>query len=262
MKKNFLILAVFTFLLCGCSFSLTKEKEQEKNLISEFKCPVLDDVKYKSEHYFITKDKDLYVYNVNQLYSNDLNCKKINVDTKVSRLVCGIECYVVDADDNYYVIDRESIDLVLKYKEGYFEHGIKEFLDNNEVIFKMKNIVLKTDGKLYKENGTTELELYKEIPGEMILEYGEHGDMQIMHDGDSKPVLGYYIRTDKAFYTTVVTNKEKCLKYADVECELEFAKNEVLTEKYNDISFYEIYYNYVDKDGNYYKLKHDEKMYE
>lgn len=261
MKKNVIVLIVFTMLLCGCGSLLNEDNNEEKTLLREFKCSVLDDVKYKSESYFITNDNEVYVYNINKLYSNNENCKSISNGVKISRLVCGIECYVVDDIGNYYVIDKDNYDLTLKDKDGYFEPGTLGLLQNSEIVFKRGDLILSTDGKLYKENGTT-LELYKEISGEKILEYGEHGDMQIMHEGESKPVLGYYIKTDKAFYTTIVTNAERCLTYVDVECEMDFAKNEVLTKKYNDIKLYQLYYNYVDKDGNYYKLSHDEKMYE
>lgn len=269
MKKFCLILISVIILLCicGCDNKKNEIEENEKpenNLIKELNCSALSNKKYNIGNYFITNDNDLYVLNTHLLYSNDENCKKINDDNvKILKLMLGDDYYyVMDSNNNIFQFESGS-DKMMPYVEhtnhtNMVRHELKTLKDD-EVVIQISQYIIKKDGNLYQyryryENGEIEdFILYQSFDHEKILEFGYYGNVRVQYETYSKDITSNYIKTDKAYYTSTISNKE-CLKYADVECEFEFIKNEELTNIYDDINIYTGNLTYIAKDKNQYKL--------
>lgn len=258
MKKKLgliFICGIILFGVCSCKNKENNVNNNKPTLIKELKCDVLNNVKYSFDNYFITNNNDLYILNTDQLYSNNKNCKKINSNENIIKLMAVIsttnnyyEYYVLDDKNNIYYIN--NIELILQTyinNENYDVPVFKTFIDNN-IISQYTYFALKNDGnlywyeKIYQKQDENKLVLFKKYDNEIILEY----NFTIAAHG--------YIKTNKAFYTTKVINQEQCEKYVDVECKYDLAKNVQLTNIYDDISIYKLDSTYITKDGKMYQL--------
>lgn len=257
MKKKLSLICLCGIVLLGVCSCGNKDNDVDNKVptpIKELKCNALNNVKYSFGDYFLTNDNDLYFLNTVQLYSNNENCLKINNESKI---VKRIGEYFLDENNKvYFLKTHDSLEIV---NVDGMHKGVYELLLDNNVINAYVNVILKTDGKLYKlksglshYNKIDELTLYKEINDEKILEFGNYGSIRIKYETYSLDISGTYIKTDKAFYISTITNKE-CLKYADIECKYDFEKNEELTSKYNDIVIIKKN-SYIAKDGKQYQL--------
>mgnify|MGYP001625248088 FL=1 len=139
----------------------------------DFKCDALDNIKAFTSDYFITKDNEIYDISFNELYSNNQNCKKREIDKKIKDIKYenqGSYNRIIFLDSNNNVF----YDDLTKYDEEHFSIQNKILKDNNiQMIFPStidtklikeyyKNdnfyqdwettiLVLKRDNKLYKQ---------------------------------------------------------------------------------------------------------------
>ena len=258
MKKKISLIclcSIFLLGICGCN---NNENNNGNELIRVLKCNVLNNIKYSFDNYFITNDNDLYVLNINQLYSNNENCKKINNDEKIIKLMSAREkannyykYFVLDDKGNIYNINNNELTLYTDIKNENYDVPVFETFQDDNIVSQYLYFALKKDGNLYwyeeifQRQDKNKLVLLKKYDNEIILEYSLINIQQ-----------GYigYIKTDKAFYTTKAINQEQCEKYADVECQYEIVKNEKLTDIYDDISIYRLDSTYITKDGKQYAI--------
>ena len=82
------------------------------------------------------------------------------------------------------------------------------------------------------------------------LDFGYYGNVRIQYETYSLNIAVNYIKTDKAFYTSTITNKV-CLKYEDIECKYEYEK---LTDISDEIYIYIGNSTYITKDRKIYQL--------
>ena len=263
MKKKLSLICLCGIVLLGVCSCGNKDNDIDNNAptpIRELKCSSLNNVKYSYEGYFLTNDNDLYVLNTEGLYSNNENCLKINNESKIIK---NVENYFLGENNKRYrIVDEntlKAIDKIDNYELLFDSNVVK--LESDTLLKadgKTYDIVLKDDGKLYEVkykslfNEIAELILYKEFNDEKILDFSTYGFIRIKYETYDVNTISYYIKTDKAIYTSTLANKE-CLKYADIKCKYDFQKDEQLTSKYNDIAI--IGNNgYITKDGKQYQL--------
>ena len=245
----------------GVLYVANKKSEQiDSNPIKELGSFVCEDFNgalntFNSE--YVINDGYLYALNPNMKYSNEQNCKKIS-DIKINKVINNI--YVAE-DGGLYTYDSSSDEFKAT------SASVPSYLLGGDIVkavsygkdYEHKYYVLKTDGNLYKvsfnrtlaSNGQsyaytlTRDELYKSYEEEAIKTFNSYNDQVNL------------IVTDKAIYTNKITNPE-CMQYADVECELEFTKNEVLKESMDDIKYINSYNNstvlYITKDNAMYSF--------
>ncbi len=223
MKKNgiILILIVFLLLLNGCN----KESKEK------FNCDILNDVKmfiYTRDgvkNYLLTNDGSLYIIGN---YSDGINCKKINSNEKFKGYYKENFENLVSIDNRLFDLNNDNITLSNE-KNKYVD-----VLKTTEVFYNENNGDIKYTGYLLKEDGNIYLhhyyldemdEIFKSFSNEKVLDF------------DSSRNKPLWIKTDRAYYINKIINQEECNKYDDVECKYEYEKSEILTNKYNDISF-------------------------
>lgn len=140
-------------LLCvGCQ---NKEQEEINDIsnIDEYayyttmNCDILaDNIKFFDNGWFVTENNDVYEYNVFQLYSNDLNCKKTSLkfpsdiiftDWKNYFINSGLNNQMIYLDSNknkiYYNVDNKKIetDIVNGSKQRYVIKNLLDTLSQN-----------------------------------------------------------------------------------------------------------------------------------
>ena len=139
----------------------------------DFKCDALDNINLLQNDYFITNDNEIYDISFNELYSNNQNCKKREIDKKIKDIkyenqVSYNRIIFLDSNNNVFYDD------LTKYDEEHSSIQNKILKDNNiQMIFPStidtklikeyyKNdnyyqdwettiLVLKRDNKLYKQ---------------------------------------------------------------------------------------------------------------
>ena len=229
-----------------------------------FKCDALDNSEIDDLTYntIITKDNSIYNYSFTELFSNDQNCKKVEIDGDV-KIKIKKNQYILGTDNEVYTLgDLSNGHIELnKYSNSYFGDIIKEILNNNEIksLINIKEdytkkliyaIVLKTDNNLYKltykiNSNYTDVSLSKDELSETLEKYGnikyvEYSGIFNSQDGtyhelDEDRITK--IISDKGYYylTEVVT--EECKKYQDIECELELKESEIFNKFKKDIKY-------------------------
>lgn len=234
------------FILCGiillgvCSCGNNNIEEE----ISAINCSALNDVKLiYNDGEFLTNNGDVYKININSLFSNNTNCIKINDNIKITRKISD---YYYDSESNLYY---ENDNNLIKINDKAILKQEKHIIDDNTIISGSTLLYLKNDGKIYRYNFENyQEEIIKSIDNEKILYYIVYSDASENFDyGD------YYslIKTNKAYYTIINTNKEECEKYVDTKCEYSLLMNKKLTNIYDKII-------YIDRE---YYITTDYKVY-
>ena len=215
------------------------KEEGKEHTAQQLNCSALKDIKTSvfmgySGYIFETNNGNIYELSTS-LFRNNTNCKKLNDDNiKVEKrlsernfLATNGFIYSISNDGKVsrsYNVDINDYEDVIMEKTFYFD-----------------NYRLKKDGKIYKYVNDN-WELYKEIANEKIL------DFSIINNYNYE-----YIKTDKAFYSLSLINKEQCEKYNEIECEYKLIKNEKLTSAYNDIAVViDNGGSYIDRNGKFY----------
>lgn len=277
MKKAIFIL-ISILLLVSCSS--ISDKSHEKDIVNkevksaedvqfellnlytlkkDLKCSALFNVKQitdqGNEAFLLTEDGKLFEIKLDGgLYSNDENCIEIDTGFKqpiemiydTHSLGSSPQFYVngkfyeyaYKARERIYIFEesRESKELVKLYKQ-YDEYM---FIGRNYI---KDNIAYRYDNesKTYSQAAFYGLE-----NDEYIYRFLRHNDITV-------------VLTNKAIYTlNPEINKEECRKYIDVDCKAGYQRNDILTDLYANLTDIKLYYDgevFIDKDGNYYKMK-------
>ena len=257
MKNRILI--VFGLFICiiltGCETINKKELSTKERIsksyeyYSNIKCNEIDNVIDLDFGGFVTKNK-AYELNIEQVYSNEENCKEIPINNLDGEIIMGSGQSMVHTKKSIYGIGKNFRKVTYDNRE----YALFSTLGNN-VLYHSSNFtngyyIVSVDNKvkMIKTSVTEEkINIYKTI------------DINDEFESDEKiqSISEYFIKTNKAYYKVkkYKENKKECEKYADVSCKYNFkiVKDEVLTENYNDILFAGIYI--VDKDHNIYKYK-------
>lgn len=247
-----LILLLIPF--AGCSKSDNSELPLKEKISKKYeyyntiKCSDIDNVIDLDFSGFVTKDR-AYELNMEQLYSNDENCKEIPINNLNDVIIAGGGKFAY-TKNNKYGIGKGII------KEVYVNEAYRLFDTLGEnVIFhdsrvKVGYYTVSVDNKI-KMIKTDNIEEGISISKTIDIEDKFESDEQVIS------ISEYFIKTNKAYYKVqkYKENKEECEKYADVSCKYSFKiiKDDILTDNYDDILFAGFYI--IDKDHNVYKYK-------
>lgn len=240
------------------------DKYYMKFTTKNFKCDALDNIKVLGNNYLITKDNEIYDISFNELYSNNQNCKKreINIDIKNIVRRGGIDEYLILTKNNkLYDI---NIDNEMK---GQYPSFAKTLLNDNNITHiihtdqnnnyddnmsrEIMALVLKKDNKIYKQYYNE-----KEIDTwdykitfkreEVYKSLEEYGNIKLIN------LSSFYIGSSGKYYelesntpTTIISDKgyyyldevktDECIKYKDIECKLELKESEIYKKFSKDI---------------------------
>ena len=280
MKKNLVLLFVLCIMLCGCNANDKNETNSNDNLsfaewsiensnfgqteIKKINCPeITKDSKMSGSSEIFVTDNNIYMYNVDKLFSNDKNCKlvgkidgtnavAVNRDNAIDENGILYNTFWQKVDDPDYDGDYAKDTLHTGWKDYFKRFDInKSMLSGSltNVGFTDFELITLTDDGLYAYN-IDFINYNREYPNGKEFSYKINTDS--INSEKIVKIYGSIIKTDKAFYIidSKKINKEECDKYADVKCDYEYylKKEDTLTKYYDEImnvtSNYFITYNY------------------
>lgn len=246
------------------------DKYYMKFTTQDFKCDALDNIKVLDNNYLITKDNEIYDISFNELYSNNQNCKKreINIDIKNIVRIGGIDKYLILTKNNK--LYNINIDNEMKGRYPSFAKVLLNDDNITHIIYtdqsnhyddymsrEIMSLVLKKDNKIYKQY-YNEKEIYneniqtydykitfkKEEMYKSLEEYGNIQEIVISNYYASNSGKNYQldntpttIISDKGYYYLDEVKTDECIKYKDIECKLELKESEIYKRFSKDIKY-------------------------
>ena len=240
----------------------------------DFKCDALDNIKILDNNYLITKDNEIYDISFYDLYSNNQNCKKKDIDIKIKDVKVSFNQWgkyivFVSSDNKLYNSNLDKIDDSFEfdtieyniYREKNNITGIVGQVNTETIEYngwnnkeKITLLVLKDDNKIYnqvyhnihnydtKKNTYTlkEEKLYKSLE-----EYGNIQEIVTSNYYTSNSGKNYQLEdntpttiiSDKGYYYLDEVKTDECIKYKDIECKLELKESEIYKRFSKDIKF-------------------------
>lgn len=242
------------YLMCNSSECPSMYFEENK-----FICDIdYNNIKDFQSDYFVTKDNEIYDISFNELYSNNQNCKKREIDINIK----NIQDYYIFSKDNkvYNISSLEEARITDDIQIYSIDKDIKKIIesDYNNVDYtnspKLPVIVFKNNNiykqiykiiKNYDGNGTNKLTLEDEKIHKSLEEYGNI--KYISFGGSFYTYSGKYYQLEDNTITTIISDKgyyyldevktDECTKYKDIECKLELKESEIYKRFSKDIKF-------------------------
>lgn len=284
MKKVFKIIGIIVIVilvLVGVVFGYTKVKQSMMNnerrnaktlmeyirthespimyfVAENFKCDALDNIKIFTSDYFITKDNEIYDISFNELYSNNQNCKKreINIDIKNIQ-----DNYIFSKDNKIYNIRDLEEQYITDYLQIYLaDKDIIKIIDSDYdnidytnnlklpvIVFKNNNLYKQIykmptyyDGKVVEKATLEKEEIYKSLE-----EYGNIKHISLANNYTNNSGKDYQLEdntiktiiSDKGYYYLDEVKTDECIKYKDIKCEFELKESEIYKKFSKDIKF-------------------------
>lgn len=249
-KKVILLIVLFSLLIIfsGCEADITRGIRHAGFNVSEarFVCSAfisdnnnyVNKIKYLSDTFAVDNDGIVYELSLNQVYSNQQNCRKSPLSTTVAaimdeRIIKGLDGKL------YYLVANSGVDAYGEVTTSDSAYDIYQLLFNDTEVVKIMTIsqnegiyyVLKTDGNIYKyvilRNDTQSP--YSIISKEVIFSKENYGNIvDFSYNNNSKGTS--YIKTSDYLYRWRINNLEECSKYADKECTYERYRDDALME--------------------------------
>lgn len=215
---------------------------------NKFICDIdYNNIKDFQSDYFVTKDNEIYDISFNELYSNNQNCKKreINIDIK------NIQDYYIFSKDNkvYNIRDLEE-QRITNYSQIYLaDKDIKRIISldysNSKIlviVFKNNNLYKQIYNNDYSNNKVT---LEKEEIYKSLEEYGNIQEIVTSNYYTSNSGKDYQLEdntittiiSDKGYYYLDEVKTDECSKYKDIECKLELKESEIYKKFSKDIKY-------------------------
>ena len=257
MKRiKYIILFLIVGALAGCGYkyaSFTREIRHSGFTLSSFsfKCPPIynedgsgDKPAFYIGNYIITESGTLYETNLGKPYSNDMNCRKPNFQEKVAAI---FDMKIVKTSDGefYYLSGSEEVPAYSIVPESDEDYHLYEILLSEDSVVRVVTVnskggidyVLKGDGNIYQYNIIMENNEWLLDTTELAYSYNEFGSKikDFNYNGSNSTT---YIKNETSYYRMMVTNQEKCSKYADVACEYKLKLDEGLKNTYDKILAY------------------------
>lgn len=257
MKKyvNLLFIIVSCIILTGCGSTKEKVLSTKEQISKSYKyydtikCSDIDNIIDLNFGGFVTKNK-AYELNVEQVYSNEENCKEVPINNLDDYIIMGSGQSFAYTKKYIYGIGKN----MQKVTNDNREYALFSTLGNN-IIYHSSNA---TNG-YYIVSVDNNIKMIKISGGEGELSINKIIDVDTNFSSDEQVLFisEYFIKTNKSYYKIkkYKENKEECEKYADISCKYGFkiVKDKVLTDNYNDVLFAGYYI--IDKDHNVYYYK-------
>lgn len=232
------------YLNCYDSECLNMSFEENK-----FVCDIdYNNIKDFQSDYFVTKDNEVYDISFYELYSNNQNCKKREIDIDIKNIQ---DYYIFSKDNKVYNIRDLEEQRTSDYSQIYLaDKDIRKIIDSdynfdnreiNVLVFKNNNIYK----QVYNYSGSTISQLKKEEIYKSLEEYGNVKHINLANNYTSKSGKDYKLEdntiinivSDKGYYYLDEVKTDECSKYQDIECELELKESEIYKKFSKDIKF-------------------------
>lgn len=235
--KKYLIIA-FSLCLVGCKGDDIREFRHSGYNINDnkFSCKEVEKVKYLYDNFLVSESNDIYYISLDLPYSNKSNCRLINSNEKLQSIY-GEETFksynniIYSFDYNNYS-DFPVINSTDKITEFLLNDNTNLKIINNENHY----YTLKNDGNIY-DYVIEEKDNIVSIVTSTLLYSSNSLDGTIIDFYYSSNMPSNYIKTSTSYYT-FKPNNEECKKYADIECNYELKKDELLNKYSNEIYAY------------------------
>lgn len=254
MRKLFKISACFLLIvLCtACNGNITRElRHDDFSMGDKFICDNYypksksdsdySKIKYFLDGYFVDTNGLLYEVSMGQKFSNDQNCRQADFLYTVDGVFD--ENIVRSTVNGYYHLTAS--DTFAKYSQVDYNDekiGLYDILLSDHSVLKVRTVdesagryyALKDDGNIYEyivlkdNNGPYYLASIN------IVYDKSNYDSNIIDFNYAGNDVSTYIMTYNKIYRMMITNKEACKKYVDINCTFELKEDEVLS-KYKDI---------------------------
>lgn len=256
MKKKYIILFIFIFLICGCSYkyaSVTRSIRHSGFTIANntFKCEAIynkeeinDKIKLYIGNYMISENGNIYETNLGKLYSNNYNCKKPDFKGSVSAMF-DLNVLKDNKGDYYYIGGNERVAAFSKVIETDVDYALYDILLKDSDVIKVSTVnsktlefyVLKSDGNIYQYMIINNDKEYLVDSINLLYSARDFGSkiLDFNYNGSSSST---FIKTENNYYRMKVTNSDKCYKYADVACKYEIMQDIELTNVMDKILAY------------------------
>jgi len=260
-KLKIIICLLIIFLLTGCNGTITRNLRKGGYSLNGnmFVCDALlaeneedteyEDIKYfdVDSNYMLTETNYIYEISLSQKYSNNQNCRKIDLQVGMNSIFTN--SVFKGADNNYYYLkstsDNKAFTRVSDDDKNIQLY--KLFLEDIQVIKVIKDdtidagyLVLKTDGNIYsyvieKENYNSDYEIKST---ELKYSSSDYDGTIVDFNISSSNQKNTFIKTSSSIYRMYLTNEDECSSYADVECKYELKKDETLEENWDYVFAY------------------------
>ena len=261
MKKVFVLISImmFALVLTGCNGTVTRALRNDGFSVKDnkFKCSLLnldgkvddeedntsEDVKFLVGNYAIGVSGNIYQLSYDQLFSNDMNCKK--VATIPTKAVLD-DKFILGEDGKYYYLNADDGGVVEQFSEMpqedenyqllslFFTGDVKKADTVNANI--NSYYVLKEDGSIYNyvltQDKDTKQYFVKSDNVQFTSNSYDGKIIDFFYAGDSTAT---FFRTPTSIYRNMIGNEEECSKYVDVTCEYEMKLDEGLTKHQSEI---------------------------
>ena len=253
MKKVFVLISImmFALVLTGCNGTVTRALRNDGFSVKDnkFKCSLLnldgkeddeedntsEDVKFLVGNYAIGVSGNIYQLSYDQLFSNDMNCKK--VATIPTKAVLD-DKFILGEDGKYYYLNDDNGGVAEQFSEMpqedenyqvlslFFTGDVKKAVTVNANINSYYVLTQDKDTKQYFVKSDNVQFTSNSYDGKII---------DFFYAGDSTAT---FFRTPTSIYRNLIGNEEECSKYVDVPCEFEIAVDTTLTENLDKIVLY------------------------
>ena len=254
MKKIFKISFVFILiLLCtACNGNITREiRHDDFSMEGQFICKNYypssrDDndynkIKYFLGNYFIDTNGLLYEVSLGQKYSNEENCKQSEFLYTIDG-VFNSSVVRTTANGYFSLVDGNGVSKYAQIDSSNEKIGLYDILLGDHSVLKVVSVdenagkyyVLKDDGNVWeyvvlKDNNGP----YYLASTNIVFDKNKY-DSDIIDFNYAGNDLSTYLTTSNKIYRMSYTNKDACMKYADIDCTYELREDLVLS-KYKDI---------------------------
>lgn len=232
------------YLNCYDSECLNMSFEENK-----FVCDIdYNNIKDFQSDYFVTKDNAVYDISFYELYSNNQNCKKREIDIDIKNIQ---DYYIFSKDNKVYDIRDLEEQRTSDYSQIYLaDKDIRKIIDSdynydnkeiNVLVFKNNNIYK----QVYYYSGSTISQLKKEEIYKSLEKYGNVKHINLASNYTSNSGKNYQLEdntiinivSDKGYYYLDEVKTDECSKYKDIECKLELKESEIYKKFSKDIKF-------------------------
>ena len=261
MKNRFVsfgaLCLILIFVCTACNGTITRNiRHAGFSVGGTFTCDYFypkdkEDTSYKKIRYLlpghiIDEDGIIYEISLGQKYTNNQNCKK--ADTRIIVDAIMDNQIIKGTDNKYYHLngsnDVKPYSEVAKADNSYEIYDL--LLKQNDVVKVItansntgQFYVLKKDGNIHSYIVSKEDRDSPSIITSIKKQYDKYDYGSDIIDFNYAGVsVASFIKTENDVYRMIITNSDKCKKYADVDCQFEIKKDSVFSEYKDNIIAY------------------------
>ena len=253
MKKifYFILMIVLCFCVTGCKGDITRTIRHAGFNLSDadFVCDyfVSEDensfyskkMTFLDSNFIVDEDGKVYDMSLSKVYSNNQNCRVSNFSIPIVAILDNT--IGMGSDLKYYYMNaNNSVSAYSEVGVSDSSYGLYDVLFKIPLVVKIVTVdqssgiyyLLKNDGNIYKYviTRSDSQSPFSIVSSEVIYSKENFGFITDFNYSNNA-IATTYILSDEKFYRMVMTNKDECSKYADVECRFELKNDLDLLEQ-------------------------------